>query len=463
MRERVFIAALALTLGSPGLVRANGRFPDAQQLVVNPTNANDIAVQTTYGFIHTVDGGAIWTWTCEESTFYGGQLDPPIALLGDGTLIAGVFDGLVVSSPDKCDYRLVEGGLVEKFVVDVSAIKGESDRAIVLYSNGVGGSEFDTRVYASDDGAATWAQRGASLPPSFLGLTLDAAPSDPSRLYVSGFDVVSSNDYVGVLGVSEDAGATWTLRPVPDSANDSGPFLAAIDPGDPDVAYVRLASLAGTLLVTRDAGVTWEVIFEGAGPLLGFALSPDGTKLWVGGPDDGIWLADTATLAFEQVNELGVRCLTSTSEALFACGREAFADFTIGKSLDDGATFTPIHNLSCLYGPDEACSAESDVRTVCEGPWAAQKQILKTEECIPEGTGGAGGGAGGGDGGGGGCACGTPRATGSSMLSSSLWAALGLALVRRRLRASWRSGSGPRGSARRSRGSGCLRSRPGRR
>lgn len=414
--------AILPTLVSAELALANGRFPDAQQLVVNPNDPNDIAVQTTYGFIHTVDGGTVWTWTCEEASFYGGQLDPPIAVLGDGTLLAGVFDGLVVSSPDKCDYRLVEGDLAEKFVVDVSALKGETDRAIVLYSNGVGGNEFDTRVYATADGAASWAPQGAGLPPTFLGLTLDAAPSDVSRLYVSGFDVVSSNDYVGTLGVSEDGGATWTLRPVPDSANDSGPFLAAIDPIDPDVAYVRLAALTGTLLVTRDAGVTWETIFEGQGPLLGFALSPDGTKLWVGGPDDGIWLADTASMAFTQINELGVRCLTSTSDALFACGREAFADFTIGKSLDDGATFTPIHNLSCLYGPDETCPASSSVRTLCEGPWAAQKEILKTETCIPEGTGGAGGGAGGSGGGDGGCSCRTSSTEGPG--SSPWWAVL---------------------------------------
>ena len=441
MRRLVWGALFASGLLPAANVFANGRFPDAQQLVVNPTDPDDLAVQTTYGFIHTRTGGVSWNWTCEESAFYGGILDPPIALFGDGTLIAGVFDGLVVSSKDKCDYRLADGELLDKYVVDVSVIKGSTDRAIVIHSNGVGGSMFQTRVFGSTDGGTTWAQRGVDLPTNFLGLTLDAAPSDEDTLYVSGFEVLDSSTYEGRLLFSQDGGASWIAKPIPGSLNDSGPYLAAIDPKDPAIAYVRLASAAGTLLVTTDAGDTWETIFEGQGKLLGFALSPDGSEVRVGGDDDGIWGASTADYTFAEVNSVGVRCLTWTEDALFACGREASAEFTIARSTDGGVTFEPIHHLSCLEGPDPLCADDSNIQTTCPGPWAAQKQILKTEDCFPTGSGGAatssGSGAAGADGDSSeGCSCHTPGARGGW----ALWPAAALVVLLRRRRRLPRAG-----------------------
>ena len=84
---------VALLVVGSQVALANGRFPDAQQLVVDPLDPNHIAVQSTYGFIQTWDHGAEWRWTCEDAAGYGGVIDPPIAVLQDGTLIAGVFDG----------------------------------------------------------------------------------------------------------------------------------------------------------------------------------------------------------------------------------------------------------------------------------------------------------------------------------------------------------------------------------
>ena len=428
-------ALVALIVGATPLeAHANGRFPDAQQLVVNPENPNDIAVQTTYGFIHSLDGGASWQWTCEEAAFYGGILDPPIALLGNGALLAGVFDGLVVSTPDKCNYSLVPGELADKYVVDVSALKGATNSAIIIHSNGLGGSMFETRVFATSDGGLNWSKNGQSLPTNFLGLTLDAAPSDDAVLYVSGFEVVSSSQYVGKLALSMDGGETWTLKPIPDSLNDSGPYLAAIDPALPGTAYVRLASLAGRLLVTNDFGDSWQEVFTGQGKLLGFALSPDGSEIRVGGDEDGIWGAKTSDFQFTQVNDVGVRCLTWTNEALFVCGREAAAEFTIGASQDGGASIEAIHHLPCLDGPDPNCAADSAIQTACPGPWAAQKQILQTDSCSPvEPSVSSAATSGGSDGGSsGGCQCAHDRTKSAPSLLGALVAALMLCMRRRR-------------------------------
>lgn len=396
MRAIVAIGVvLSIPLAPPLAAFANGRFPDAQQLVVDPTDDQHIAVQTTYGFITTRNGGTNWLWSCEQAASYSGILDPPIAIVDGGVLIAAVFDGLSVTTPDGCDYSFVGGDLTDRFFVDVSTLKQDPTIAIAISSDGIGGNMFDTQIFKSTDAAAAWSKLGVALPPSFLGFTLDAALDDEDLLYASGFNVVTSSEYIGALAVSTDAGDTWVLKAIPGSENDAGPYIAAIDPNDHDTVYVRLDSLEGVLLVTHDAGDTWETLFEGQGSLLGFALSPDGSEVRVGGDVDGIWGASTDDYTFAKVNEVGVRCLTWTDDALFACGREALAEFTVGKSLDGGVTFEPIHHLACLDGPDPQCGADSTIATECTGPWAAQKQLIQTELCEPAGgagTGGAGGG-----------------------------------------------------------------------
>ena len=428
-------ALASLSLATAALVAsvsasANGRFTSAEQLVVDPGDPNHLAVQVTYGFIHTRDAGATWTWTCEDAAGYGGVLDPPIALLDQGVLIAGVFDGLVVASSDGCTLGFVPGELAGRFFVDVSASKVDPRRAIAVSSNGLGGNQFDTRLWASSDTAATWSQQGTTLPSDFLALTADAAPSNEQRVYLSGFVIQSSSNYIGSLARSSNAGQTWELVPIPGSNNATGPYLAAIDPTDPDTIYLRLDGDIGELLVSHDAGDTWQSAFLATSRLLGFALSPDGSEVRVGSETDGIHGARTSDLAFTQVNTLGVRCLTWSDDVLYACAKEASAGFTIGKSLDEGATFQPIHHLSCLSGPDPTCPVGTSVADVCPGAWAAQEQILQTNLCesttssSSSATGAGGGSAQDGDDEG--CGCSLPGRASTETVPSFALGVLGL-------------------------------------
>jgi len=388
------LAAAVLSLACPAVAVANGRFPQAQQLVVDPTNPAHITVQTTYGFIDTPNGGKDWRWICEDAAGYGGVLDPPLTILGDGTLIAGVFNGLSVSTNQGCDFSFAMASapatcqstltnLDGRFVVDVAQKPGDPSSAIAITSNGCGGQLFDTRVWTSTDNGKTWATAGVPLPQAFLALTVDIAPTAtgaPGEYYASGFRVVSATDYRGALVHTVDGGATWQSVDIAGSNNLTPPYIAAIDPNDHKTVYVRFSSDQGALLVTHDSGTTFTNVLNAQGQLMAFALSPDGKTILTGGPIDGVLRASVADFKFTPVSPIHARCLTWSGSTVYACASEASDGFTIGKSADQGATFTPIHHLSCLEGP-VGCAASSAVATKCAGPWATVASTIQTDTC----------------------------------------------------------------------------------
>jgi photosystem II stability/assembly factor-like uncharacterized protein len=122
-------------------------------------------------------------------------------------------------------------------------------------------------VWLTDDGGATWRQRNAGLvaryapedaPPEEVGMCvhrIHRAPACPERLFMQ---------FHGGVYRSDDAGETW-VDVASGLPSDFG-FPLAIDPADPDCAYVIPLSAdtdrvtpGGRVRVweTRDAGATW--------------------------------------------------------------------------------------------------------------------------------------------------------------------------------------------------------------
>jgi hypothetical protein len=183
--------------------------------------------------------------------------------------------------------------------------------------------------------------------------------------------------------------------------------------------------------------MTWQDAFQGMGILKGFALSPDGETILVGGETDGVWRGASDTLKFEKVSSVGVQCLTWSQTAVLACAGEFKDKFTVGRSTNQGETFEPMMHLACVRGP-LACGAGTEVGKECPGVWPATAEILDQPSCF-DGNGGAGGGGApdaGPNGGGGGddpgsCAC---RLAPTNREAGALGALLGLVAVARRAR-----------------------------
>lgn len=443
MRARPLLGALGLALallGGSAPAFGNGRFPAAGQLVVDPSSPEHLVLRATYGILSSQDAGQRWDWICEEAVGYGGIEDPSMGILSNGTLLAGIFAGLALSSDAGCGWSFAGGGLEGRFVVDVSVEKVDPSRAIFLLSNGLSATTFSTQVFETLDGAKTFQQAGVDLPTSIVGVTLDAAPSDPTRLYVTGRRDAPS--YVGVLARSSDRGATWDIVDIPGADALASPFLAAVDPTDPQRIYVRLDGKdQDTLLASDDGGDTWTTVFTTPGRLLGFALSPDGQSLRFGSPEDGIYAADRAALAPMKLGSFGPLCLAWTADGLYACADQFKDDFVVGVSQDGGASFSPLLTLDGLCGP-LPCPDGTATADLCTLTWGPTRATIGSKDCDGPEPPDAGATASSGSGGGhddGGCQA---SAAGAGSGTAALLVALG-ALAARAARSGRRRGRGP--------------------
>lgn len=386
-RQLGAVLGLGLALGWSAPALANGRFPSASQVALDPTDGGHIVLRTTYGVLQTTDGGAAWHWICEQAVGYGGVEDPAIGVTAGGTILAGIFEGLAQSHDRGCSWELVGGVLAGQFVVDVAVEPGQPSHAVAITSTGQNG-KFHVVLAETKDDAKTWAAVGVPIPDDFLALTVEVAPSDPNRVYVSGLYGAS---YLPGISRSDDRGATWTRLGMSGTA---APYIGAVDPGDPDRLYVRVdgGDAGDVLYVSDDGAASFQKVLDFApDKLLGFALSPDGKQVAVGGPDSGVHIASSAALTFSKKNALVIRCLRWEKAGLYACADEFQDGFTLGLSHDDGASFDAVYHLPDL-APLE-CAAGTPYEATCPAQWPATAANIGVT-----GSGGAGAGGGGGGG-----------------------------------------------------------------
>jgi hypothetical protein len=367
-------AALVIVTASTG-AHANGRFPATNQLIVSAKDPSFLVLRATYGFLVSHDAGATWDWICEVAIGYNGSEDPAIAVTANGNVVATTFEGVVVSSQGACSWNFATLPSVmghQQVYVDVTQQADARDHIFVLSNSfaGVdGGSQYDSQIYASTDNGASWAPQGTKIDSSLILETVDVAPSDPHRLYVTGVTGTNDNDTMGVFLVSKDDGTTWAKHPfmLDATAKERAPFIAGVDPKNPERLYVRTQSsdMGGPsrLLVTDNASAdnpTFRVVFQAQGNLQGFALSPDGSKVFVGSPQDGLLMANSTDLKFTKKSSVAIQCLAMSGSTIYACSGES-SGFVLGASDDDGATFTSKLHL-CGFRGQLACGTGTSLR-----------------------------------------------------------------------------------------------------
>jgi hypothetical protein len=120
---------LALVALGPVPAAANGRFPETNQLVVEPGNPDHVIVRATFGLLVTRDRGASWDFICEEA--FGPQnTDPPVAVLPGGVLLLALDTGISRSDERGCTFAPALG--IGPGVVDISAALGDPGVAFAV-------------------------------------------------------------------------------------------------------------------------------------------------------------------------------------------------------------------------------------------------------------------------------------------------------------------------------------------
>ena len=396
---------------------ANGRFPRAEGVVENPGNSSELTLAGTYGLLHTDDRGKNWYFICEsefsKQDNYSG--DPLLAALDESNLFVYAQPTLNVSRDHACTWSSVLGG-ADASVIDFTVSRGTPNRILALLYSNAADSVFS--ISESIDNGASFQPLGPALPLASR-LTLDVAPSDGNRIYVSGQDA-SGN--AAVL-VSQDHGTSWSKYSLPTT---DPPYIAGVHPSDPNKLFVRTdvwqygavgpngaieRSANDALYYSADGGKTWTEVLRQPSKLLGFAWSPDGSRVLAGygdpGGDNGIgtpyvnpqasglYVSPIDSFAFSKLVSQSVTGLRWTSTGIYACASDSEVGYALGfaESTDVLGTsgFAPLLRLRDVRGPSPSCS---NAQKICGSVWPGTCATFGAS-CgaggTPTATGGAGG------------------------------------------------------------------------
>jgi photosystem II stability/assembly factor-like uncharacterized protein len=373
MRFRSRLCAWALGCGwclEPRSLLANGRFPAASQLLVAIGDDQHLVARTTFGVLESFDGAASWSWICEGAISNQGFVDPEMVLNDDGSVLVALTGGVSVGNRAGCDWKMNTTGFSGQDVVDLVEDPAKAGHVYAAISAPAKGA-LAARIAESTDGGQSWSTLGSTMPDTFP-ITIEVAPSRSGRLYLGSTD---GNVETGTIAVSDDNGTTWTPHPSP--AGPDAVYVSGVDPVDADRVYVRSYGPPSSLFVSDDAGASWRAVHRSDHPLVGFALSPDGSKIAVGDDATLVVLSrsetDGGTFSVTRTRSLHVGCLTWSPLGLFACATESADGFSLGRSTDEGATFAPLLRFAMLA--PASCPATS-IAARCSSIWCSIADTL---------------------------------------------------------------------------------------
>jgi photosystem II stability/assembly factor-like uncharacterized protein len=337
---------------------ANGRYPNADMLIVDPGDPNHLVLRATFGTLVSNDQGQHWSWICEDAVGYTGLRDPAITVLADGSLLHAFLGNIVLSAAQGCSFAPVPFNPEGRFAIDVTLDPADPSHAWVLAS-GLLGRRQASLLEVSDS-----ASPPRLVAEDFVPYTIEVARSRPQRIYVVGFN----GRFESTLLVSDDRGESWQARPI--ALYSALPmYLSAVAPADPETLYVRVDDgTSDHLLVSRDGGLSFVEVLTIPTEMLGFALSPDGSQVAAGGPDVRLQVASTTDFSFAPAADIkSLRCLTWAETGLFACAQESLDNWTLARSTDDGQSFSPLWHVQDLV-PLE-CDASTTTGSMCPRAW----------------------------------------------------------------------------------------------
>jgi photosystem II stability/assembly factor-like uncharacterized protein len=376
MRALVFAGVIA---AASTIAHANGRPPGTSTIHFRYGHDQDIAGGMTFGLVISHDGGATWQWMCERAVGYGGIYDPQY-IYADTALFATTFDGLHVSR-DSCTFASSTFG--KKFV---SAVTQASDGAIFAAL----GDPDDGAIYRSTDDGMTFTPGASPGMPNDFWQSIAVAPSDTTRVYLSGFRADATLGRKFLLFRSDNAATSFTPLAVTafTAAATSTIDIAGISPTDPDVVFARVTKVTGNvgdaIYRSTNAGVTFTKVLDVPDSAAAFVVRKNGDVV-IGTPDHGFYRSTDGGATFQPHTTtpgLHVSCLAENAAGeLWACTQNFGTEGMGMASSTDGVTWTSKLRYSDIQQPI-ACGNGTDQHDVCQiqnwCPLRAQLGITST-------------------------------------------------------------------------------------
>jgi photosystem II stability/assembly factor-like uncharacterized protein len=242
-----------------------GAFDSILDLLVDARTPGVMWAATSRGLQGSTDGGLTW-----EVVAFTDEVVRTVRLVeaSSSWLAAGTDEGV---------FRSVDGTTWEKWseglnVAQVASLETAS-RSRTVYS---GVAECKSGVLVSRDAGLSWsaARPVSEDPESGDAQTLAVSPDRPARALAGvGTDVFKTSDY----------GRTWVESPLPPEGGTRLVKDLAIDPRDPERAFVATES---KLARSQDDGASWEVLLSGRpwSDFVGVAIAPSRPQwVWASG------------------------------------------------------------------------------------------------------------------------------------------------------------------------------------
>ncbi len=347
MRRVAIASVLALAI-APATAIANGRNPHTVGIYFRPGDPQSMYVSTTFGLLSSKDAGCTFNWMCEQSIGYGGTWDPHYAVSMDGTIFATTFEGLRVSRDGGCSFTTAPG--TEGLWIDAITIGPTGEVWIAIAETG-GISD----VMASSNNGASFESKGKQSP-QIWWKSVQIAPSNPARVYITGYQV--ANTPSAYFYRSDNGGAGWTPSPLANVTYGGTPVVRvqAVDPINPDILFMTSEAsnppTGDRLYRSVDGGMTWTEVLA-AGGLVHDVLIRDATHVFVatqlrtatsliGGPT---YASTDGGVTFTQMTGVPeLACIVQGPDgALLGCGANWEPDFkSIARSTDGGTTWAKV-------------------------------------------------------------------------------------------------------------------------
>jgi hypothetical protein len=396
-------------LAAAGVAAADGRAPSTSTIHFQRGAEQNIAAGMTFGLLLSHDNGSSWEWMCEDAVGYGGTYDPSYSYTPSGAVFATTFNGLAVMR-DGCSFNLVTGTTCSSSSHCTFVSVDTTDGSGNFYYGAA--DPMDACIYKSSDDGSSFPQKACPGQDNDWWESLDVAPSDDTRLYLTGYRTSNTAPKLFLLFSSTDGGSSFlpmaggsAISTIDSSIID----IASVDPNDPNTMYVTV-SPQSIMQVQGDGGLVEHAIFglwrttDGGATFTQVLTEPD-YQIYAVARHDGDLVAASQGNGVLVSHDQGsswsqpiagaphVNCITENgSGQIWACtlnyGTQLLPSDGAGiMTTTDLTTWTKALAFENMAGP-VSCAGATVQQSVCvEQNWCTLKQTLAVEtstvDCAP--------------------------------------------------------------------------------